>query len=109
MDMLGIDVGPVDTIGEATFSITRFFTSTFVVAHALSKFLGHTKFLAMENYHHGSVLVKFQDPSDLQKVTGHIFNYDFLGPFHVSQVYYVEAQPTDYAEVLNAFASKSNF
>lgn len=109
MDMLGIDVGPVDTIGEATFSISVFFTSTFVVAHALSKFLGHTKFLAMENYHHGSVLVKFQDPSDLHKVTGHIFNYDFFGPFHVRQVYYVEAQPTDYAEVLDAFASKSNF
>ncbi|KAK1682290.1 hypothetical protein QYE76_043138 [Lolium multiflorum] len=109
MDMLGIDVGPVDTIGEATFSISRFFSSTFVVSHALSKFLGHTKFIAMENYHQGSVLVKFQDPSDLQKVTGHIFNYDFFGPFHVSQVYYVEAQPTDYAEVLDAFASKSNF
>jgi hypothetical protein len=108
MDMLGIDVGPVDTIGEATFSRCRFFTSTFVVAHALNRFLGHTKFLAMENYHHGSVLVKFQDPNDLQKVIGHVFKYDYLGPFHVRQVYYVEAQPTDYAEFLDGFVSNSN-
>ncbi|KAM0824834.1 hypothetical protein ACQ4PT_069943 [Festuca glaucescens] len=109
MGMLGIDVGRVDTIAEATFGKSSFFTSSFVVAHGLNKFLGHSKFLAVENFHHGSVLVKFQDTSDLQKVDGMVFKYDYFGPFHVKKVYYVEAQPTDYAELLDAFVSNSNF
>ncbi|KAM0924437.1 hypothetical protein ACQ4PT_004858 [Festuca glaucescens] len=108
-EMLGIYVGRVDTIAEATIGKSNLFASSFVVAAGLNKFLGHSKFLVVDNYAHGSVLVKFQDTSDLQKVDGMVFNSDLVGPFFVTKVYYVQAQSRDYAELLDLFVPKSNF
>ncbi|KAM0840237.1 hypothetical protein ACQ4PT_059840 [Festuca glaucescens] len=108
-EMLGIDVGSVDTLAEAIIGQCTLFASTFVVAAGLHKFLGHTKFLVVDNYVSGSVLVKFQDASDLQKVDGMIFRSGIAGPFVVSKVNYVQAQPHDYAELFVLSVPKSNF
>ncbi|KAM0899172.1 hypothetical protein ACQ4PT_021470 [Festuca glaucescens] len=108
-EMLGIDVGSVDTIAEATIGQSKLFASSFVVAAGLNKFLGHSKFLVVDNYAFGSVLVKFQDTSDLQKVDGMVFKNELVGPFVVTKVYYVEAQSRDYAELLDLFVPKFNF
>ncbi|KAM0884181.1 hypothetical protein ACQ4PT_031159 [Festuca glaucescens] len=108
-EMLGIDVGSVDTIEEATIGQSNLFASSFVVAAGLNKFLGHSKFLVVDNYACGSVLVKFQDTSDLQKVDGMVFKSELVEPIVVTKVYYVQAQSRDYAELLDLFVPKSNF
>ncbi|KAM0859027.1 hypothetical protein ACQ4PT_047453 [Festuca glaucescens] len=108
-EMLGIDVGSVDTLAEAIIVQCTLFASTFIVAAGLHKFLGHIKFLVVDNYVSGSVLVKFQDASDLQKVDGLVFRSGIAGPFVVRKVNYVQAQPNDYAELFVLSVSKSNF
>lgn len=109
MEMLGIDVGSVDTLAEAIIGQCNLFASTFVVAAGLHKFLGHTKFLVVDNYVCGSVLVKFQDASNLQKVDGLVFKSELGGPFVVKKVNYVQAQSHDYAELLDLSVPKPNF
>ena len=106
--MIGIEIGRTETLAEVIIGEGCLFSRSFVVAASLEKFLGHQKYIVVDNSVTGSVLVKFEEASDMQKVDGLLFRTGAAGPFRIRKVHFVQAQANDYSDLFVVSAIKSD-
>ena len=100
-EMLGVGWENIDTFGEAVVKVGKLFSSSFVVAACLNQYLGHTKFLTLDNCIAGSLLVKFENDDDLEEVNDMAFTSQLYESFVIRKVNSVQAYPSDVAALFN--------